>query len=59
MVGFVGLVLADNHFNRMWPWWLIALVGIGLVLAALGNPTGTKHRVESSPRGSRFPSSPS
>jgi bacteriorhodopsin len=38
LVGFVGLVDANSHYDRMWPWWLIGLIGLLLVLVAIGNP---------------------
>ncbi len=35
---FVGLVENGNFVENSWPWWLIGLLGIMLVLLALGSP---------------------
>jgi hypothetical protein len=37
-IAFVGLVENGNFVENSWPWWLIGLLGITLVLPALGSP---------------------
>lgn len=38
VVGFVGLVDEDNRLKSAAPWWLVGLVGLSIVLLALGSP---------------------